>query len=147
MYLVYWTRLSHLLKSRIEPAGHGGCVVEKTKYSGTSNGNQLGERLVMPIGNFRVFSFITFESKKTEKLFFKICFYSLLSIHFIEVEEEYLVYWTQWLSHLLKSRIEPTSANFTFLDHGRGKEMAANTKNQTKGRGNHLWWKRRSTNY
>ncbi|RDY61990.1 serine/threonine dehydratase [Flagellimonas nanhaiensis] len=29
---------------------------------------------------------------------------------FFEVEEEYLIYWTQWLSHLLKSRIEPTSA-------------------------------------
>lgn len=29
---------------------------------------------------------------------------------FFEIEEEYLVYWTQWLTHLLKCRIEPTSA-------------------------------------
>ncbi len=29
---------------------------------------------------------------------------------FYEIEEEYLVYWTQWLTHLLKCRIEPTSA-------------------------------------
>ena len=27
-----------------------------------------------------------------------------------EIEESYLVYWTQWLTHLLKIRIEPTSA-------------------------------------
>lgn len=30
--------------------------------------------------------------------------------HFYEIEEEYLIYWTQWLTHLLKCRIEPTSA-------------------------------------
>jgi threonine dehydratase len=29
---------------------------------------------------------------------------------FYEIEEEYLVYWTQWLTHLLKCRIEPTCA-------------------------------------
>ncbi len=29
---------------------------------------------------------------------------------FFEIEEEYLVYWTQWLTHLLKCRIEPTCA-------------------------------------
>ncbi|NJB72534.1 threonine dehydratase [Saonia flava] len=29
---------------------------------------------------------------------------------FYEIEEEYLLYWTQWLTHLLKCRIEPTSA-------------------------------------
>ena len=29
---------------------------------------------------------------------------------FYEIEEEYLIYWTQWLTHLLKCRIEPTSA-------------------------------------
>ena len=29
---------------------------------------------------------------------------------FYEVEEEYLIYWTQWLTHLLKCRIEPTCA-------------------------------------
>lgn len=29
---------------------------------------------------------------------------------FFEIEEEYLIYWTQWLSHLLKCRVEPTSA-------------------------------------
>ncbi len=27
-----------------------------------------------------------------------------------EIEEERIVYWTQWLSHLLKIRVEPTSA-------------------------------------
>ena len=29
---------------------------------------------------------------------------------FYEIEEEKIIYWTQWLSHLLKVRIEPTSA-------------------------------------
>ena len=29
---------------------------------------------------------------------------------FYEIEEQYLVYWTQWLTHLLKCRIEPTCA-------------------------------------
>lgn len=29
---------------------------------------------------------------------------------FYEIEEEYLKYWTQWLTHLLKCQIEPTSA-------------------------------------
>ncbi|KPM30683.1 Threonine dehydratase [Croceitalea dokdonensis DOKDO 023] len=29
---------------------------------------------------------------------------------FYEIEEEYLVYWTQWLTHVLKCRIEPTCA-------------------------------------
>ncbi|MDT0608156.1 serine/threonine dehydratase [Croceitalea rosinachiae] len=29
---------------------------------------------------------------------------------FYEIEEKYLVYWTQWLTHLLKCRIEPTCA-------------------------------------
>ncbi|UJH66746.1 serine/threonine dehydratase [Allomuricauda sp. SCSIO 65647] len=29
---------------------------------------------------------------------------------FYEIEEEHIVYWTQWLTHLLKCRIEPTSA-------------------------------------
>jgi len=29
---------------------------------------------------------------------------------FYEIEEEYLVYWTQWLTHLLKCRLEPTCA-------------------------------------
>lgn len=29
---------------------------------------------------------------------------------FYEIEEEHLVYWTQWLSHLLKCRLEPTCA-------------------------------------
>lgn len=29
---------------------------------------------------------------------------------FYEIEEEYLIYWTQWLTHLLKCRIEPTCA-------------------------------------
>lgn len=29
---------------------------------------------------------------------------------FYEIEEHYLVYWTQWLTHLLKCRIEPTCA-------------------------------------
>lgn len=29
---------------------------------------------------------------------------------FFEVEEQYLKYWTQWLNHLLKCRVEPTSA-------------------------------------
>lgn len=30
--------------------------------------------------------------------------------NFYEIEEKYLIYWTQWLTHLLKCRIEPTSA-------------------------------------
>ena len=30
--------------------------------------------------------------------------------HFYEVEEERIAYWFQWLTHLLKLRIEPTSA-------------------------------------
>lgn len=30
--------------------------------------------------------------------------------YFYEVEEEKIVYWTQWLTHLLKCRLEPTSA-------------------------------------
>ncbi len=29
---------------------------------------------------------------------------------FYEIEEEYIIYWTQWLTHLLKCRIEPTCA-------------------------------------
>ncbi|MEM9078326.1 MAG: serine/threonine dehydratase [Bacteroidota bacterium] len=29
---------------------------------------------------------------------------------FYEIEEEYIVYWTQWLTHLLKCRLEPTCA-------------------------------------
>ncbi|MEP4946983.1 MAG: serine/threonine dehydratase [Flavobacteriaceae bacterium] len=29
---------------------------------------------------------------------------------FYEIEEDYLIYWTQWLTHLLKCRIEPTCA-------------------------------------
>ncbi len=29
---------------------------------------------------------------------------------FYEIEEEYLIYWTQWLTHLLKCRLEPTCA-------------------------------------
>ena len=29
---------------------------------------------------------------------------------FYEIEETYLVYWTQWLTHLLKCRLEPTCA-------------------------------------
>ena len=29
---------------------------------------------------------------------------------FYEITEEAMVYWTQWLTHLLKLRIEPTSA-------------------------------------
>ncbi|MCG8696456.1 MAG: serine/threonine dehydratase [Bacteroidales bacterium] len=29
---------------------------------------------------------------------------------FYEVEEEKMIYWTQWLTHLLKLRVEPTSA-------------------------------------
>ena len=29
---------------------------------------------------------------------------------FFEIEEEDIIYWTQWLSHLLKVRVEPTSA-------------------------------------
>ncbi len=29
---------------------------------------------------------------------------------FYEIEEKYIVYWTQWLTHLLKCRLEPTCA-------------------------------------
>ncbi|MEM9363969.1 MAG: serine/threonine dehydratase [Bacteroidota bacterium] len=29
---------------------------------------------------------------------------------FYEIEEEYIIYWTQWLTHLLKCRLEPTCA-------------------------------------
>ena len=29
---------------------------------------------------------------------------------FYEIEEEFIVYWTQWLTHLLKCRLEPTCA-------------------------------------
>ncbi|WP_222984762.1 serine/threonine dehydratase [Flagellimonas meishanensis] len=29
---------------------------------------------------------------------------------FYEIEEKYIIYWTQWLTHLLKCRIEPTCA-------------------------------------
>ena len=29
---------------------------------------------------------------------------------FYEIEERDIIYWTQWLSHLLKVRVEPTSA-------------------------------------
>jgi threonine dehydratase len=29
---------------------------------------------------------------------------------FYEIEEDDIIYWTQWLSHLLKVRVEPTSA-------------------------------------
>jgi threo-3-hydroxy-L-aspartate ammonia-lyase len=29
---------------------------------------------------------------------------------FYEVKEEQILYWTQWLTHLLKIRVEPTSA-------------------------------------
>ncbi len=29
---------------------------------------------------------------------------------FYEIEESQMIYWTQWLTHLLKVRVEPTSA-------------------------------------
>ncbi|WP_223551736.1 serine/threonine dehydratase [Aestuariivivens sp. NBU2969] len=46
---------------------------------------------------------------------------------FYEITEDTIIYWTQWLTHLLKSRIEPTSAlgmeaAFQWLQKQKGKK-------------------------